>query len=238
MSDNKEIRGQDRSQEPVTGSSVDQTRRRLTKAGLAAPVIMSLASRPALANTRNFCTISGWGSVHPSGRPEDHTCEGRSPGHWKTYWSESSTRADWDATGFLPGPLNPLVNSRPYKPYDIPSLAELDQAISDGHLTEDEKTEYIVGINSATTFDELMGVSTTLPDNALGERPTIMQVFHDNYYKNYLDGNAAYHYAASLLNAARWGHDYGYTLSEMRALIQARDGTDGFVSDLEGLYHR
>ncbi|MES9869284.1 MAG: hypothetical protein ABW149_06235 [Sedimenticola sp.] len=237
MTDNKEIRSQERSQEPVTGSSVDQTRRRLTKAGLAAPVIMSLASRPALANTRNFCTISGWGSVHPSGRPEDHTCEGRSPGFWKTYWA-GPTAAAWALSGFNPGPTNPITGDS--HDYSIPTTAELNQAVVDGVITSTEKDAYIAAITVASTFDQLMGSPTMLPDN-VGKpilRPTIMQVFHDNFYKQYLPDNAAWHYAASLLNAAAWGHDYGYTLAEMRTLISERDGLPGFVDDLKGLYDR
>jgi len=208
------------------------SRRRLIKGIAAAPLVMTLASRPALS--RNFCSISGWGSVHPSGRPEGYAyCEGRSPGFWKTYWS-SSTSAAWALTGFNPGPTNPITGDS--HDYSIPTLVEL------GTLTTIEQSAYITGIQAASTFDQLMGTGTLLPDNPAGlpiTRPTIMQIFHDKFYKQSLPNNAAFHYCASLLNAAAWGEGgYGYSLSQMRALIGNRDGTAGFIDDLKGLYDR
>ncbi len=213
------------------------SRRTFAKIGLgAAPVIMTLASRPALAG-KNFCTISGWGSVHPSGRPNDHTCDGKSPGFWKTHWS-GPTKAAWNLTTFTPGPTNPIYGQHDYS---VPTIAALDAAVNNGDITISDKTDYLTQIAVASSFDDLMGGTTTLPDNPPGSailRPTIMQVFHDNFYKQYLNHNAAFHFSASLLNADAWGISYGYTLSEMRNLIWQWDGGKGFIDDLEGLYDR
>ncbi|MET0094009.1 MAG: hypothetical protein ABW120_10770 [Sedimenticola sp.] len=93
MSDNKEIRGQDRSQEPVEGSAVDQSRRGFTKAGLAAPVIMSLTSRPVLGQCVSVSGFMSGNASHP------HECIGYgcTPGYWK------QNPAAWTCAGYVPG---------------------------------------------------------------------------------------------------------------------------------------
>ena len=73
------------------------SRRQIAGAGLAAPVIATLASRRALAEVVPFnCTVSGWlqlqTSVTPSAISRDvsNRCAGHSPGYWKTqksHWS-------------------------------------------------------------------------------------------------------------------------------------------------------
>lgn len=66
---------------------VDKTRRRFTAAGLATPVLLSLANKPAWA-TSSTCTISGQlsGNISPGGTPSQ-TCNqtkpyGCKPGTW------------------------------------------------------------------------------------------------------------------------------------------------------------
>jgi hypothetical protein len=74
---------QDHSQDivPVPEEGTDQSRRKFTRAGLiAAPVIMTLASRPALGYYN--CTLSGLLSGNLS-NPNTGTCFGKSPGFWK-----------------------------------------------------------------------------------------------------------------------------------------------------------
>ncbi|ROR29648.1 hypothetical protein [Inmirania thermothiophila] len=61
----------------------DRTRRRLTGAGLAAPVLLSVAARPAWGNR---CTLSAQLSGNLSAPTV--TCEGLSPGYWKNHTSE------------------------------------------------------------------------------------------------------------------------------------------------------
>lgn len=70
----------------------DLSRRKLAKAGLiAAPIVMSLTSRPVLGNQ---CSLSGMLSTTYSGPDTVLTCAGRTPGFWKThpdYWPQHST---------------------------------------------------------------------------------------------------------------------------------------------------
>lgn len=224
--------------EKVSSEKVS-SKRRVLRGLIAAPVVMTLASRPALAN-RNFCTISGWGSMHASARPDDYTCNGRSPGFWGTYWSGPSSSA-WGLTGFDQGPTNPLTSSNKLDDYSIPTTAELEDAVTQQILTQDAVDTYVAALQVTTTFDQLMGSTTFLPDNVLKPilRPTIMQILWEQNGDFKTDNNRAFHYAASLLNAAAWGADYGYTLEEMRNLIYLR-GIEGqtFIDDLKGLYDR
>ncbi len=253
MNDNRQFGqgepdAQDVSREVEEGQGIDQSRRKFSKTGLiAVPVIMTLASRPALAD-KNFCTISGWGSVHASGRPANQYCDGRSPGYWKTYWS-STTAQDWDRTGFNPGPTNLISAANdPSRDYSVPTKGALDQAVTAGKITVAQKNAYITAIQAAATLDTLMGTApgTWSPRLTLAHangllpinQPTVMMTFHLNEYKQGLaPGNAAFHYAAALLNAARWGRTYGYTLAEMRALITANHGTTDFVGQINWLHH-
>jgi len=99
MSTNQEDHGQARMRavEPAgTGTSI--SRRRFGKAGLAAPVMMTLASRPVWG-TSQLCSLSGdifSGNISD----HDHTCSegfGCTPGFWR-----NNTDA-WPPTGFSPG---------------------------------------------------------------------------------------------------------------------------------------
>jgi hypothetical protein len=74
------------------GDGIRQRRRRLLKAGAAAaPVVMTLLSRPALGTniTPGECkTPSGFisGNVSQHGNPQ--YCSGRTPGYWKNHQGE------------------------------------------------------------------------------------------------------------------------------------------------------
>jgi hypothetical protein len=76
------------SNEPVSTS-----RRRFTRAGLSGSVLMTLASRPALAS---HCSVSGIQSGNLSRPQGGVVCAGLSPGYWKTHPEE------W-ACGYSPG---------------------------------------------------------------------------------------------------------------------------------------
>lgn len=85
---------------PASGETpVNPTRRRLTRAALAGPVVLgALASKQALATTKipYKCTISGQISKTASPRPgHDVNCNalGRSPGFWQNH------TACWGITG-------------------------------------------------------------------------------------------------------------------------------------------
>ncbi len=65
---------------PLGKDGVDLSRRKFSKTGLfAAPVIYTLASKPAFGN---HCTISGHLSGNLS-RPSDHECGGCAPAFWQ-----------------------------------------------------------------------------------------------------------------------------------------------------------
>ncbi len=70
---------QPENESPTETALADESRRRFTKAGAAASgVILTLASRPVLANQ---CTISGMMSGNTSS-PHQVRCEGCTPGFW------------------------------------------------------------------------------------------------------------------------------------------------------------
>lgn len=99
---------------PSTGSEAQAggagerlTRRRFTRAGLAAPVILTLANRPAFGA---ICTVSGFTSYspnNPSGvRHVVSGCGGYSPGAWKKpdAGNGDGSRSQWIAAGYHPNP--------------------------------------------------------------------------------------------------------------------------------------
>jgi len=69
---------------------VNEQRRRLTKGGLAAPIVLgTLLSRPVLGAAPYNCTISGQmsGNTSSHGDPVDCSTLGLSPGYWKNHES-------------------------------------------------------------------------------------------------------------------------------------------------------
>ena len=71
---------------PDTQPQVNEQRRRLTRGGLAAPVVLgTLLSRPVLGAAPYNCTISGQlsGNVSSHGTPINCKTLGLSPGFWK-----------------------------------------------------------------------------------------------------------------------------------------------------------
>lgn len=59
-------------------------RRRFVIGAVAAPIILTVISRPAMGG--NFCTPSGFLSGNLSNPQDDISCNGRSPGYWKTHF--------------------------------------------------------------------------------------------------------------------------------------------------------
>ncbi|MCS6785508.1 MAG: hypothetical protein NZ524_00525 [Thiobacillaceae bacterium] len=91
--------------------SVDVTRRRLAKAGLAVPAVLGvLASRPVLGGPLHHCTPSGHISGFASPNPGVQPCSslGQPPNHYR------ASKANWP--GGTPGPfLNPAGNPRLFR---------------------------------------------------------------------------------------------------------------------------
>lgn len=76
-------------------------RRRLLQAGIsAAPVVMTIVSRPVLANNdvpQQCFSPSGFTSLNQSGQGGGGTCSGRTPGFWK-----QSQHFGWWPAGYYP----------------------------------------------------------------------------------------------------------------------------------------
>lgn len=96
----------------IQAASVE-TRRRLLKGGLAgAPVLMTLASRPAHATGAVCATPSGYYSAQTfhSHNPQNVTCTGLTPGYWKTHIDPGDHPYAW------PSPYIPTTTFAPPTP--------------------------------------------------------------------------------------------------------------------------
>lgn len=91
----------------IGGERERLTRRRFARAGVAAPVIMMLANRPAFGA---ICTASGFASYSPNSpsgvRHLVGGCGGLSPGAWRTpdAGNGDGSRQQWTAAGYNPNP--------------------------------------------------------------------------------------------------------------------------------------
>lgn len=109
------------------GQSIDTTRRRLAKAGLATPAVLGvLASRPVLAAAPHHCTpsgyISGFASPNPGATPACSSL-GDGPNHYKTgpsTWPDGTVSNSYffvDAAGkprlFKDSPAGLVFHGRP-----------------------------------------------------------------------------------------------------------------------------
>jgi hypothetical protein len=123
------------------GKNIDLSRRKIAKAGLAAPVIMTLASRPVFGAQCLSNMMSGNLSD-----PGGGSCElGYSPGSWKNN-NGGITAADWTSAGFTYGteviPCSFTGNEK-WKCYSgtstlssIPGLAHIDGFDGNSSLLE------------------------------------------------------------------------------------------------------
>jgi hypothetical protein len=108
----------DKQEQQSKQPSVDATRRRLTQAGLAAPVVLAtLASKNALAAAPYSCTISGQLSGNASTHGDTANCNtlGLSPGHWR----QPQWAGDWAYSSYVQG--NGMVDGN-FKPIKSPTL--------------------------------------------------------------------------------------------------------------------
>jgi hypothetical protein len=120
---------------PLDPNLPDPTRRRLTRAGLVAPVVLgSLASQPVLGQTPYHCTVSGHLSGNTSyrvGKGEDCTTMGANPEYWTgggtvalALVADGSSAATTVSTG-VAWPL-------PYSPGTLPTRKGNDSCFYDG----------------------------------------------------------------------------------------------------------
>ena len=118
----------DKQEQRSTQPPVDATRRRLTQAGLAAPVVLAtLASKNALASAPYNCTISGQlsGNTSTHGDTVDCSTLGLSPGYWRT----PQHVGDWSYSSYIQGGIaertwhnSGCVINFQYKPIASPTL--------------------------------------------------------------------------------------------------------------------
>jgi hypothetical protein len=98
--------GGDGGHRPDVTLAPSPVRRRLLRAGIsAAPVAMTVASRPVLADGTASCkSPSGFASINASA-PGGGTCAGVTPGYWKTHTSPTDHPYAWPG-GYVPTGTN------------------------------------------------------------------------------------------------------------------------------------
>ena len=205
--------------------TVNQSRRRLAGAGISATVLMTLASRNALAD---HCTVSGMLSGNLSRPDADITCRGRTPGYWKTH-PES-----WPK--YTVGPCNILkTSSGECSDYSIATEYELSVAVSDGIITQAEKDAYLYQLTHSpgTPFSHVFGSGIALDGNL-----TLMQALQldDPFQPSSLMAHAV----AAVLNANFYSYDeFGYTEIDVVNLVRLGiSSPDLLMSQLVALNER
>lgn len=210
-------------------------RRRFVLGGAAATTtVVTLSSRPALAN---HCTISGMLSGNLS-RPHDVTCQGLTPGCWKT-------QPTWPGS-YVVGPCNPITKKGgECSDYCIPTMSQLQDWIDNGK-NQQEKDEraaivnaYLAELNSnpGTQFTSVFPVATSVPGL------TLMQaLWHQDVPCPGSNISPLFsHAVAALFNALYFGKDvYGYDDGEVIAMVVSRWNSDpgGLLNDLVTLNER
>ena len=112
---------------PAPDSDLSTGRRRLLQGGLgAAPVLMTLVSRPVLAQRTGLCTSpSGFVSLNASNAGRNVACTGRSP----TFWaggSQAGNQWPFPYQSLQPRPNTPFNTVfAPYQPYASKSLLDV-----------------------------------------------------------------------------------------------------------------
>lgn len=152
------------------GDHENQRRSFLKKAGVVAPVVATLASKPAFGKA--FCNISGFASASPANvsgvaRHQSAGCGGFSHGAWKNpdngNGNGDGNRSHWYATGIAPNPRTGTGNTNSVPVQGYPITADPDDETQDPpgtlfasaftHLTGDMRTFEDV-INENGSFDQ------------------------------------------------------------------------------------
>ena len=183
MNENNEINEELDSTEKM----VDKKRRSVTKAGIVAPVVLTLASKSALGVTWDGrCSISGNMSGNAS-HPDEGTCEGYTPGYWKNH------PASWSVTGYVPASCTTGTSGQ---------YGKCKKGGEDG--------KYIA--TTGTTFGSAFGIDTC-NRSTLEQDNTSMIILIDDVPANW---TLHAHAVASLLNAAS-GINFGNTVADVKA---------------------
>jgi len=148
----------------VKRDGADLSRRKFSKTGLlAAPVIYTLASKPAFGN---HCTISGHLSGNLSQQSNDHVCGGCAP----TYW-QGARPASWP---IVPGTLFfDVTNGFGIDVYPGETMIQVIQNwVVNGVASYQLGAEAVAALlNSIALGEEIYGMTPQL----------VVQLFNDNY---------------------------------------------------------
>jgi len=205
MSDMKDSSQTENLDNKNKNTSIDQSRRKFTKAGAATPIIMTLASQPVWGI--GPCSISGFMSGNLSEPQRIYDCTGGfgcTPGFWKNHpgvWK--------DLTGVSPGHCKQVKVKG----------ALTDCTVWDPNtgfcLSPAAKCEIWDGSTAAgaTTFSSIFGYTSAYGD-------TLMEVLQSQAPGNNAQGSLDWHACAAVLNALADPIEYGATGAEVVAAYQ------------------
>jgi hypothetical protein len=201
----------DKQKPQTTPPPIDATRRRLTQAGLAGPVVLAtLASKNVLASTPYNCTISGQlsGNVSSHGTPVNCNTLGLSPG----YWRQPQHSGDW--TPYIQG--SGMVDGS-FKPIKCPTLNGSKQSTEGTLFTTAGFANVFKCVSSSSGVTILVYGDPGFPASG---NATLEQVVS---YGGNAGGLVSLGRAAvgSLLNALRFAPNYPLTPNEVVQMFNA-----------------
>lgn len=191
------------------------SRRRFAGLGLATPVILTLANRPAFGAV---CTLSGFTSyspTNPSGvRHVESSCGGLSPGAWRNpdAGNGDGSREQWIRAGYFPNPRQAVSETSEDKVGKVKGGGKLESPDVSGGAAYDDPP--------GTSFDEAFG----LTGSGLG-------TMHDVLLNE--PGTLAFHAVAALLNTSLLG--YGLSKSDVIGLYQLGAGVISSYTTASGV---
>jgi len=215
----------DKTEPAAVEAQPNNDRRKLLFGGvIATPAIVMLSSRSALATGGHGggqCTASAHASVNLS-KPKASGCKSLSPGCWK------NTLA-WPSP-FKPGLPNPINGSWNISPGN-PSATDLKNFFKNSCTKPWESNRDSKALAMAGKWQTLAG-QATLCSSYFDWAPsgkTFMQALQENDQKLRKS-------VACVLNAAQFGKTaFGYTVSEIVAMINSRGDDPKLITDLDYL---
>ena len=143
---------------PVAAPDALSTRRRLLRGGLAAaPVLLTLASRPVLA--QHCTTPSGYVSANASTAGRGVACSGHTP----AYWANTQHFMEWPA-GFIADPANPQATR--FNDQFSPPL-QSNPLLVDALALTGSDTNNVAGNVSAALLNAAKGLTPVLSVSAV-----------------------------------------------------------------------
>jgi hypothetical protein len=146
-------------EKPQASATLAASRRRLLRGGVAAgPVLMTLVSRPVLAQVAGHCTTpSGFVSLNASNAGRGVDCEGFTYQYWK-----SAPQSAYPPAFPPEKPFNAVFNNPVCGTYGGPPPLSLRQVLSLGSDPPNDVARVIVAalLNAASGFTPVLGVET------------------------------------------------------------------------------